>query len=207
MTFTNNGCLRDEGARGRHGRPGRRIRPWLGTFHAIGVNCPATARRTGRFEERLHDFLHSRNCIRRLLKQLLAAEDIDDKRGRRGCGRADRPLWLTPEQVPPGRGRRIANGKGNTRHSRSGEGPQRLRPFFPPSASGCFARTTRCSRSISGVSSSSQRGAVSVAAAAAQRPQADSTAVRRREAASPESRADYQGVALGFRTFSHGAPE
>ena len=88
--------------------------PWLGTFHSIGVKI---LRRHAELVGLKNDFtiLDVDDQVR-LLKQLLAAENIDEKRwparvlaslidGWKNCG-------LTPEQVPPGEAGVFANGKG-----------------------------------------------------------------------------------------------
>ncbi len=88
--------------------------PWLGTFHAIGVRI---LRRHAELVGLKPDFtiLDVDDQIR-LLKQLLEAENIDEKRwparvlaslidGWKNCG-------LTPEQVPAGEAAVFANGKG-----------------------------------------------------------------------------------------------
>ena len=88
--------------------------PWLGTFHAIGVRI---LRRHAELVGLKPDFtiLDVDDQIR-LLKQLLEAENIDEKRwparvlaalidGWKNCG-------LTPEQVPAGEAAAFANGKG-----------------------------------------------------------------------------------------------
>ena len=88
--------------------------PWLGTFHSIGVKI---LRRHAELVGLKSDFtiLDTDDQIR-LLKQLLEAEGIDEKRwpARVLAGLIDR--WknrgLTPEQVPAGRRRGFANGKG-----------------------------------------------------------------------------------------------
>src|ERR1700688_1261403 len=88
--------------------------PWLGTFHSIGVKI---LRRHAEMVGLKSDFtiLDVDDQIR-LLKQLLEAENIDEKRWR---GRVLAMLidgWknrgLTPEQVPPGEAAVFANGKG-----------------------------------------------------------------------------------------------
>ncbi len=88
--------------------------PWLGTFHSIGVKI---LRRHAELVGLKPDFtiLDVDDQVR-LLKQLLDAEGIDEKRwpgrvlaslidGWKNCG-------LTPEQVPAGEAAVFANGKG-----------------------------------------------------------------------------------------------
>ena len=88
--------------------------PWLGTFHAIGVKI---LRRHAELVGLKPDFtiLDVDDQIR-LLKQLLEAEGIDEKRwpGRVLAMLIDgwKNRGLTPEQVPPGEAAVFANGKG-----------------------------------------------------------------------------------------------
>jgi DNA helicase-2/ATP-dependent DNA helicase PcrA len=88
--------------------------PWLGTFHAIGVRI---LRRHAELVGLKPDFtiLDVDDQIR-LLKQLLEAENIDEKRwpARVLAGLIDgwKNRGLTPEQVPPGEAAAFANGKG-----------------------------------------------------------------------------------------------
>ncbi len=88
--------------------------PWLGTFHAIGVKI---LRRHAELVGLKNDFtiLDVDDQIR-LLKQLLAAEGIDEKRwpARVLAGLIDhwKNRGLTPEQVPAGEGAVFANGRG-----------------------------------------------------------------------------------------------
>src|SRR6476660_3181146 len=88
--------------------------PWLGTFHAIGVKI---LRRHAELVGLKNDFtiLDTDDQIR-LLKQLLEAEGIDEKRwpARVLAGLIDhwKNRGLTPEQVPAGEASAFANGKG-----------------------------------------------------------------------------------------------
>ena len=88
--------------------------PWLGTFHAIGVKI---LRRHAELVGLKSDFtiLDTDDQIR-LLKQLLAAEDIDEKRwpARVLAGLIDhwKNRGLTPDQVPAGEAAAFANGRG-----------------------------------------------------------------------------------------------
>ena len=88
--------------------------PWLGTFHSIGVKI---LRRHAELVGLKSDFtiLDTDDQIR-LLKQLLEAEGIDEKRwpGRVLAMLIDgwKNRGLTPEQVPSGEASAFANGKG-----------------------------------------------------------------------------------------------
>jgi len=88
--------------------------PWLGTFHSIGVKI---LRRHAELVGLKPDFtiLDVDDQIR-LLKQLLEAENVDEKRwpGRVLAMLIDgwKNRGLTPEQVPPGEAAVFANGKG-----------------------------------------------------------------------------------------------
>ena len=88
--------------------------PWLGTFHAIGVKL---MRRHAELVGLKSDFtiLDVDDQIR-LLKQLLAAEGIDEKRwpGRVLAGLIDhwKNRGMTPDQVPAGEAAAFANGRG-----------------------------------------------------------------------------------------------
>ncbi len=88
--------------------------PWLGTFHAIGVKI---LRRHAELVGLKSDFtiLDVDDQIR-LLKQLLEAEHIDEKRwpARVLAGLIDhwKNRGLTPDQVPAGEAAAFANGRG-----------------------------------------------------------------------------------------------
>jgi DNA helicase-2/ATP-dependent DNA helicase PcrA len=88
--------------------------PWLGTFHSIGVKI---LRRHAELVGLKPDFtiLDVDDQVR-LMKQLLEAENIDEKRwpARVLAGLIDgwKNRGLTPEQVPPGEAGVFANGKG-----------------------------------------------------------------------------------------------
>ena len=88
--------------------------PWLGTFHAIGVKI---LRRHAELVGLKSNFtiLDTDDQIR-LLKQLLEAGNIDEKRwpARVFAGIVDgwKNRGLTPEQVPPGEAMAFANGRG-----------------------------------------------------------------------------------------------
>jgi DNA helicase-2/ATP-dependent DNA helicase PcrA len=93
--------------------------PWLGTFHSIGVKI---LRRHAELVGLKPDFtiLDTDDQIR-LLRQLLEAEDIDEKRwpARMLAGLVDswKNRGLTPDQVPAGEGASFANGKGRKLYS------------------------------------------------------------------------------------------
>src|SRR5438105_15355414 len=88
--------------------------PWLGTFHSIGVKI---LRRHAEMVGLKSDFtiLNVDDQIR-LLKQLLEADNIDEKRwpGRVLASIIDgwKNRGLTPEQVPAGEAGAFANGRG-----------------------------------------------------------------------------------------------
>ncbi|HTK14634.1 MAG TPA: UvrD-helicase domain-containing protein [Xanthobacteraceae bacterium] len=88
--------------------------PWLGTFHSIGAKI---MRRHAEAADLKPDFtiLGVDDQIR-LLKQLLAAENLDEKRwpARVLAGMLDswKNRGLTPDQVPAGEAAAFANGKG-----------------------------------------------------------------------------------------------
>ena len=114
VTFTN------KAAREMKERVGRMVgqivegMPWLGTFHSIGVKI---LRRHAELVGLKTDFtiLDTDDQIR-LMKQLIAAENIDEKRwpGRVLAQLIDswKNRGLTPEQVPAGEGASFAGGKG-----------------------------------------------------------------------------------------------
>jgi DNA helicase II / ATP-dependent DNA helicase PcrA len=88
--------------------------PWLGTFHSIGVKI---LRRHAELVGLKPDFtiLDTDDQVR-LIRQLLAAENIDEKRwpARMLAGLIDswKNRGLTPAQVPAGEAASFANGKG-----------------------------------------------------------------------------------------------
>src|SRR5271166_4561210 len=88
--------------------------PWLGTFHSIGVKI---LRRHAELVGLKPDFtiLDVDDQVR-LMKQLLAAENIDEKRWPARVLAILIDGWknrgLTPEQVPTGEASAFANGKG-----------------------------------------------------------------------------------------------
>ena len=89
--------------------------PWLGTFHSIGTRI---LRRHAELVDLLPSFtiLDTDDQIR-LAKQLLSAENIDEKRwpARQMLGMIDgwKNRGLTPEEVPSGEGDWFANARGN----------------------------------------------------------------------------------------------
>ncbi len=88
--------------------------PWLGTFHSIGARI---LRRHAELAGLKPDFtiLDTDDQIR-LLKQLIEADNIDEKRWPARIFAAMLDGWknrgLTPEQVPPGEAASFANGRG-----------------------------------------------------------------------------------------------
>ncbi|WP_137130198.1 UvrD-helicase domain-containing protein [Rhizobium sp. FY34] len=88
--------------------------PWLGTFHSIGVKL---LRRHAELVGLRSDFtILDTDDVTRLIKQLIQAEGLDDKRwpARQFAGMID--TWknkgLTPKDIPEGDARAFANGKG-----------------------------------------------------------------------------------------------
>ncbi len=88
--------------------------PWLGTFHSIGGRILRTHAELVQLKSNF-TVLDVDDQIR-LLKQLLQAENIDDKRwpARMLAGLIDgwKNRGLTPSQVPPGEAAVFGNGKG-----------------------------------------------------------------------------------------------
>ncbi|MDA9505734.1 ATPase AAA [Bradyrhizobium sp. CCBAU 11386] len=88
--------------------------PWLGTFHSIGGRILRTHAELAQLKSNF-TVLDVDDQVR-LLKQLLQAENIDDKRwpARMLAGLIDgwKNRGLTPSQVPPGEAAVFANGKG-----------------------------------------------------------------------------------------------
>jgi len=88
--------------------------PWLGTFHSIGGRILRSHAEMVQLKSNF-TVLDVDDQVR-LLKQLLAAENIDDKRwpARMLAGLIDgwKNRGLTPEQVPAGEAAVFANGKG-----------------------------------------------------------------------------------------------
>ena len=153
--------------------------PWLGTFHSIGVKI---LRRHAEMVGLKSDFtiLDVDDQIR-LLKQLLEAENIDEKRWPARVLAMLIDGWknrgLTPEQVPPGEAAVFANGKGLKLYKAFqerlkilnaadfGDLVARMHPAVPRAARSAAAISgplqIHSGRRIPG----HQRGAVSVAAA------------------------------------------
>jgi DNA helicase-2/ATP-dependent DNA helicase PcrA len=88
--------------------------PWLGTFHSIGGRILRVHAEMAQLKSNF-TVLDTDDQIR-LLKQLLQAEDIDEKRwpARMLAGLIDgwKNRGLMPSQVPPGEAAAFANGKG-----------------------------------------------------------------------------------------------
>ena len=114
VTFTNKAAREMKGRLGQmlgHAVEGM---PWLGTFHSIGGRI---LRHHAELAQLKSNFtvLDVDDQVR-LLKQLLQAENIDDKRwpARMLAGLIDgwKNRGLTPSQVPPGEAAVFANGKG-----------------------------------------------------------------------------------------------
>ena len=125
--------------------------PWLGTFHSIGVKI---LRRHAELVGLKTDFtiLDVDDQIR-LLKQLLEAEDIDEKRwpARVLAGLIDgwKNRGLTPDQVPAGEAASFANGRGKKLYAAypgAAEDAERRRLRRPAAGdtSGCSASTPTC---------------------------------------------------------------
>jgi DNA helicase-2/ATP-dependent DNA helicase PcrA len=88
--------------------------PWMGTFHSIGVKL---LRRHAELAGLRSDFsILDTDDVVRLIKQLIQAEGLDDKRwpAKQFAGMID--TWknkgLTPPDIPEGDARAFANGKG-----------------------------------------------------------------------------------------------
>lgn len=88
--------------------------PWLGTFHSIGVKI---LRRHAELAGLRSDFtILDTDDVIRLIKQLIQAEGLDDKRwpARQFAGMIDgwKNKGLTSKDIPEGDARAFANGKG-----------------------------------------------------------------------------------------------
>ena len=88
--------------------------PWLGTFHSIGVKM---LRRHAELVGLKSDFtILDTDDVVRLIKQILQAESVDDKRWPAKQFAAMIDGWknkgLDPAQIPEGDARAFANGKG-----------------------------------------------------------------------------------------------
>lgn len=88
--------------------------PWLGTFHSIGVKL---LRRHAELVGLRSDFtILDTDDVVRLIKQIIQAEGLDDKRwpAKQFAGMIDgwKNKGLDPAQIPEGDARAFANGKG-----------------------------------------------------------------------------------------------
>ncbi len=114
VTFTNKAAREMKARIGKYVGQVVEGMPWLGTFHAIGVKI---LRRHAELIGLKSDFtiLDVADQIR-LIKQLLDAEGIDEKRwpARVLAGLIDhwKNRGLTPDMVPPGEAASFANGRG-----------------------------------------------------------------------------------------------
>ena len=135
--------------------------PWLGTFHSIGVKI---LRRHAEMVGLKSDFtiLDVDDQIR-LLKQLLEAENIDEKRWPARVLAMLIDGWknrgLTPEQVPPGEAAVFANGRGLKLYKAFQERLKILNAAdfgdCCSNASGCSANSPTCCGNIRAASNSS----------------------------------------------------
>ena len=115
VTFTNKARPRDEGGGSRRliGESAEGM-PWLGTFHSI---CVKILRRHAELIGLQSGFsiLDTDDQIR-LIKQIIQAEGLDDKRWTARAFASQLDGWknrgLTPDQVPEGEARSFGNGKG-----------------------------------------------------------------------------------------------
>ena len=179
VTFTN------KAAREMKERVGRMVgqivegMPWLGTFHSIGVKI---LRRHAELVGLKPDFtiLDTDDQIR-LLKQLIAAENLDEKRWPARVLAQLIDSWknrgLTPDQVPAGEGRELRRRQGQEalrRLSGAAEDAQRRRlrrpaarmhPAVPRASGGAAAVPEPLPLHPGGRVSGHERGAVSLAAA------------------------------------------
>lgn len=114
VTFTNKAAREMKDRVGRYVGDQVEGMPWLGTFHSIGVKI---LRRHAELVGLKSDFtiLDTDDQIR-LLKQIIRAEGIDDKRwpARQLAGHIDnwKNKGLGPSQIPEGDARAFGNGKG-----------------------------------------------------------------------------------------------
>lgn len=114
VTFTNKAAREMKNRIGRYVGDQVEGMPWLGTFHSIGVKI---LRRHAELVGLKSDFtiLDTDDQIR-LLKQIIRAEGIDDKRwpARQLAGHIDgwKNKALGPSQIPEGDARAFGNGKG-----------------------------------------------------------------------------------------------
>src|SRR4051794_784245 len=195
--------------------------PWLGTFHAIGVKI---LRRHAELVGLKSDFtiLDTDDQIR-LLKQLLEAEGIDEKRwpARVLAGLIDhwKNRGLTPEQVPPGEASAFGNGRGKKLYQAFQE---RLKVLNAADFGDLLLECIRLFRENTEVLAQYQRRFKYILVdeyqdtnvaqylwlrLIAQKPVASTAVIPGRpEGASPESRADHQSVALDSGLAPDGAP-
>ena len=114
VTFTNKAAREMKDRVGRYVGDQVEGMPWLGTFHSVGVKI---LRRHAELVGLRSDFtiLDTDDQIR-LLKQIIRAEGIDDKRwpARQLANHIDgwKNKALTPSQIPEGDARAFGNGKG-----------------------------------------------------------------------------------------------
>ena len=136
--------------------------PWLGTFHSIGVKI---LRRHAELVGLKSNFtiLDVDDQVR-LLKQLLEAENIDEKRwpARLLAGLIDgwKNRGLTPEQVKPGEAAAFANGHGIKLYTAYQERLKTLNAvdfgdLLLENIDACSAAIAKCCGTISSASSSS----------------------------------------------------
>src|SRR6195256_2684906 len=114
VTFTNKAAREMKLRVGQMLGPRVEGMPWLGTFHSIGGRILRFHAELGQLKSNF-TLLDVDDQVR-LLKQLLQAENIDDKRwpARMLAGLIDgwKNRGLMPSQVPPGEAAVFANGKG-----------------------------------------------------------------------------------------------
>ena len=114
VTFTNKAARAMKERIARIAGPVAEGMPWLGTFHSIGTKI---LRRHAELVGLKSTFtiLDTDDQIR-LIKQVLKAEDVDDKRWPARAFAIQMDNWknrgLDPAHVPPGEGEAFANGKG-----------------------------------------------------------------------------------------------
>ncbi len=114
VTFTNKAAREMKDRVSRIAGPAAEGMPWLGTFHSIGAKI---LRRHAELVGLKSDFtiLDTDDQIR-LLKQVLQAENIDEKRWPARALAFQIDAWknrgLDPARVPPGEAGAFANGKG-----------------------------------------------------------------------------------------------
>ena len=114
MTFTNKAAREMKHRLGQMLGQAVEGMPWLGTFHSIGGRILRTHAELAQLKSNF-TVLDADDQVR-LLKQLLQADNIDDKRwpARMLAGLIDgwKNRGLTPSQVPSGEAAVFANGKG-----------------------------------------------------------------------------------------------